>query len=216
MIKEEQKNIGTTLTDALRTKGLTVEKLAQLTGISDRFIESLLEERYEKLPPAPYLRGYILKISEVLNIDGKEIWKEYKKFQELMKRSGSKDTLPQNRFENAKVNKKIVLATIIVLLLAYFLIEIPAIVGKPQIYLDNFEDNLVVSEAVFTIVGKIKPTDILTINNERVYVGENGEFSKKVNLNPGLNAFVFEVKRPLGKKNVVVKQIYYESPKTTN
>lgn len=198
------------LLDALRLKNISTEKLALATGISERFIELLLEERYEKLPPAPYLRGYLLKISDVLNIDGERLWDEYLKSHEAMRRSGPKDILPSNRFEIAKLNKKIIFGILIFAPLAYFAVQAPNMVGRPQLYLANLEDNMIASEAIFTVSGKIKPTDSLTINGQEVFPQENGEFTKIVNLNSGFNTIVFKVKRFLGKENVIIKNVYYE------
>jgi hypothetical protein len=213
-MESESKKLSEIILEAIRAKNLTIEKLAQMTGISDRFLGLMVEEKFDELPPAPYLRGYLLKISDVLNIDGQQLWREYLKYRESMKRSGSKDILPSNRFENPKLNKKIIFAVIVLLPLTYFAVQIPKLIGRPQLYLANFEDNMTVAESAFTIRGRIKPTDTLTINQEEVYLGENGEFAKTVNLSPGFNTFVFKVKRFLGKENIVTKQIYYEPAKT--
>jgi len=75
--QERPRTFSAIIIDALRARGLTVEKLATTTGISERFISGLLDESFEALPPAPYTRGYILKIAEVLGLEGAVLWKEY-------------------------------------------------------------------------------------------------------------------------------------------
>ncbi|TSA45348.1 helix-turn-helix domain-containing protein, partial [bacterium] len=41
--------------EALKLKGLTLDKLSQLTGVSERSLALLIEEKFDKLPPAPYV-----------------------------------------------------------------------------------------------------------------------------------------------------------------
>ena len=87
---EENKSLSNLILDSLRLKGMSVEKLAQLTGISEMFLEQLLEEKFEKLPSYPYVRGYLIKIGNVLNLDGEKLCQEYIKHNQTIKSSGKK------------------------------------------------------------------------------------------------------------------------------
>ena len=94
-LQTNQQPLGTLIVDAMRMKSISVEKLAGVTGVSDRILNGLIEERYENLPPAPYVRGYLLKIAAVLNLDGEALWADYVKHNDSVRRSGKKDQLPQ-------------------------------------------------------------------------------------------------------------------------
>ncbi|MEK7629920.1 MAG: helix-turn-helix domain-containing protein [Patescibacteria group bacterium] len=212
----DQKSFSSHLLDALRLKGLSTEKLGALTGISDRFIELLLEEKFEKLPAAPYIHGYIVKIAEALNLKGEDLWHEFLKDNDAVRRSGSKDKLPPNRFANSKFGKKnfLVIASAIVVIFIAF--QIPKIFGNPSVDFINLADNLTVQSANFTVIGKVQPNDQLTLNGESVYPDSNGNFQKNIHLDSGLNVLTFKVKKFLGKESTVVKQIFYEAPKLEN
>jgi len=218
-MEPESKKLSEIILEAMRVKNMNIEKLAQLTGVSDRFLENLLEENFSKLPAAPYLRGYLLKISETLNLDGQELWKTYFKNNKNIHRSGSKDMLPANRFLVKGLSKKIIITSLIILFILFFIIYIalrlPAFLAKPSLDLINVPDGLTVDNPNFTILGKIAPGDQLTINNELVYPTNNGQFEKKVNLQPGFNTFEFRVKRFLGGENIITKLISYRIPQNT-
>ena len=206
-------NLPTILIDALRAKNLNVEKLSELTGISERFINLLIEEKFNLLPSAPYVRGYLMKISETLNLDGEKIWQEFLKDNEAVRRSGQRDELPRNRFAIKGLNKKTLLIIIVgaVIIIIYLLLRIPELLSGSQLTLLNINENTVVHEPNFSILGKMNPEDELTINGEVIYPQKDGSFEKTITLEPNVNTVTFKVKRFLGKEYVITKQIIYQT-----
>ena len=102
---EYHKDLKTLLNEALDLKNVNHEKLAELTGVPERFLWAIQNVEVEKLPPAPYIRGYIQKISEALHLNHDELWELYKKELEH-KTSGVYDTLPVNRFAIRHLTRK--------------------------------------------------------------------------------------------------------------
>ena len=200
------------LAEILKDKNITLAKLSELTGISGRFLESLIEEKYEKLPPSPYVRSYFFKIANVLDIDGQKLWHEYQKNTQL-KKSGLNDKLPLNRYRPKHLNKTVVfLFIIIIILTGYFVFRYNFFLGKPTLSLMGqliSSANPVVSEPVIKIEGQIKLGDQLTINKENVYVDEAGYFQKDFSLQTGLNIVQFQIKRFLGRETTITKQVLY-------
>jgi hypothetical protein len=199
------------LTEVLKDKNISLAKLSELTGISERFLGALVEEKYEKLPPAPYTRNYILKVAEILSLDGQKLWQEYQKKTQL-KKSGLNDRLPLNRFSQKPLNKKIVFALIIVILAGYLVFRYNFFLGNPNLSLLGQlagAGNLTVAEPDIKIEGQIKPGDQLTINRENIFVDENGYFQKNTSLQPGLNIIQFQIKRFLGRETTITKQVLY-------
>ena len=60
-------------------RGMTVEKLADLSDIPERYLKALEGGDFKNLPPSPYARGYLMKIALILNVDGELLWQIYKK-----------------------------------------------------------------------------------------------------------------------------------------
>ncbi len=208
------KNLSSVILDSLRVKGLSIERLSQLSGVSERFLNLLIEGKYEKLPSRPYAHGYLVKISEVLNIDGEKLWQEFLKNEESIKRSGKNDQLPQNRFAVSKFNKKtIIVFAVILLMIVYALVKVPSFLSKPQLILQNLKENeIIVQNPSYAIRGKINPSDKLTLNNEQIYPNKEGGFEKSIELQPGFNTLTFKIKRFLGNEYVTTKQIFYQAP----
>ncbi len=200
--------------DGLHLKGISIERLAQITGISERFLGSLVEEKYQELPPAPYVRSYLIKIAQALGLDGNELWQEYLAESELIRRAGEHDTLPQNRFTVTRFNWKLVAAVLAgVIVLIYVLLHIPSLVDAYKFSV-NIPDSAVVSQADFTIQGTVNENDQLTLDGEILYSDSNGKFEKLVTLKEGWNTFEFKVKRLLGAEKTFTKQIFYQGSTT--
>lgn len=213
-ITPQERTLAGLIQDGLRLKGLSLDRLSQVTGISGRFLELLMNERYEKLPPAPYVRGYLVRIAEVLGLDGEELWREYLGGSALIRRSGSADTLPPNRFSIPKFNWKVVAWVLVgVIILGYIIFRIPALFDSYEFSV-NIADNAVVREADFTIRGTVNENDQLTLNGEVLYPDAKGVFEKQVTLKEGWNTFEFAVKRFLGNEHTFTKQIFLEATGT--
>ena len=214
-MESEIQSLSNIILEALRSRDFTVEKLGQLTGISENHLEAILEERFDKLPAQPYIGGYIIKIADVLDLNGKELWDQYLKDLQVIRRSGSEDQLPQNRFTSRiRFNKRSFLAIIIiVILIGYGLIRTTYTLRKPGFDLINLHENfLTVQEPTFKIIGTIQSNVKLTMNGETIYADANGNFEETIQLNLGVNILEFKSKRFLGQEQTIIKQLVYQEP----
>ena len=208
---EERTTVKELLEESMREKKVSIARLAELTDIPERYIVLFLDDEQKGLPPAPYVRGYLIKIAGALGLEGQQLWQAYKKQQEL-KTSGMGDRLPANRFAFKRVNRKKIGAIIaIVVLLIVATIIVKKNIGGAAIDIQNpIEDSVVVYESAIDLPGKINPGEYLTINNEDIAIDRNGYFEKNISLEPGINSVEFKVKRLLGKESITVKQIIYQ------
>lgn len=195
----------------MQIKGLSPERMRQLTGITERYILAFTEGSKEKLPAAPYVRGYLMRIAGILDLNGQELWEAYKN-ELLINSSGPLDRLPENRFALKKLSKKwLAGATVAVLLIVYLAINANRFLGRPEITITSpAPETLVTTASALNLVGQINPTDKLMISGEEVQIDDNGRFEKNYELEPGLNRIEFLVKRFLGKEAKVIKQVIYQ------
>lgn len=210
--ENDNKNLTNLILEALKLKGLTLDKLSQLTGVSERSLALLIEEKFDKLPPAPYVHGYLVKIAEVLNLDGQKLWQEYLKNNSDIRRSGQADILPPNRFAVQRMNKKVIVVSIIIaIVLIYGAFRLPGLFGQPELKISDLSDNTtVVQDSNFTVRGIMNPADELLVNGEAVYPDKDGNFQKNILLQSGFNNIIFQTKKLLGKTHTVTKQIFYQ------
>lgn len=207
---DQPKLIKEQLSEALEQKGLNREKLASLTGIPDRFLDAFLEGGAE-LPAAPYVRGYLKKIANALDLDAEELWRMHER-EFPTRRAGETDMLPGNRFAIQSANKAVIaIVAVAVLALAYAGMNSDRFLGTPSLTVKNPEtETSTVTSASVTVDGVLgNPNDALTINGEAVYVDENGIFKKTFPLDEGLNNFDIVAKRFLGKTINVTRKVVY-------
>ena len=211
MTDNSNKNYAALIAEAMESRSLSSQKLAGFTSVPERFISAILNMKTESLPPAPYVRGYFVKIGEVLGLNSDELWQNYQKESSVIKRSGPLDELPTNRYALTPINKKLIIGSAALLIaIGYLVIRADDLIGKPNLYLASpLRDNLIVTESAFTARGKIKPGDKLTINDKGIYVKEDGSFEENILLKPGLNTIEFKVARFLGREITATKQIFY-------
>lgn len=215
MINNQFKTLGELIAEALELRNLNAEKLSELTDIPSHYLIALKNDDLEKLPSAPYVRGYLIKIADILRIEANPLLLAYKQEISLrpLKTSGSLDKLPFNRFAfNYSRKKTIIVAGIILILIAvYWFWQAPGFFGTPEIEIINpLTDNFVVGNSTIKLSGKASAKDKLIINNEEILIEENGGFEKDFSLQPGINTFEFKVKRFLGKEIKVIRQVIYQ------
>lgn len=210
-IKTMDKSFQEFFNDILAVRGLTIEKLAELAGVPNRYLAAMSSGDFQKLPALPYTRGYLMKIAEVLGIDGDELWQTYK--DEIALKINAPDKLPSNRFAIRRFGKmKIIIGIILVSAIIYLIWQSDNLLGIPKIEITYpMADDLVLSIPLIKLAGKISnPKDKLTVNGEQIFINSDGSFEKEIFLRPGVNDIEFRIKRFLGKETKVVKKVVFQ------
>jgi hypothetical protein len=198
--------------DRIKTKGISLKKLSDLTGIAPTHIESLLRGDFDSLPSAPYLHGYLLRLGAMLDFDGEEWWIRLKQ-EGVIKNSGELDMLPKNRFIKKSPPKYLWAIAVAVVVLIYFAFQAPRIFGKPSLVVTFPIGNpYATASSTLTITGTISDADSLTLNGDQVTINSDGTWQKGVLLQNGLNTFQVAAKKFLGGETDVVEQVLYSQP----
>ena len=197
------------LNDKVRERGLTLRRLSEISGISVKHLEDLASGDASNLPEAPYLRGYLRRLAQILDFDA-ELWLQRFRDAEL-NRSGPSDELPRNRFAPRPITKYLWLALVLGVVLLYLGFRFQKILGKPTLTLSYPPDAVVrVMVNAVTISGKIEGGGELFVNSEAVPVASDGTWGKTLTLEPGLNTVEIRAKKFLGKETKIIRQIVYE------
>lgn len=212
----ENENFSAFLNEKMRQSGIDIKKLSQISGISLKNLEGLAEGDVSKLPPLPYIRGYLIKLGQILNFDPEEYWQMFKNH-ELIKSSGPKDLLPRNRFTRKGIGKRLALISAGIVLIVYFSFRIQEIIGIPTISLTYPDKDIInTSQSSITLTGLVKNANQLFINGEVVSIEKNGFFEKEAMLTPGLNTIQIKAKKFLGRETTLIRQVIFEPPLTSN
>jgi hypothetical protein len=214
-------DFGSFLVERAKSKGLSPKRLAEVSGIPPNHLKSLSEERFEELPSAPYVRGYLTTLGELLEFDPAPWW-QYLKATNRIVSSGSLDELPRNRFAVQSMKTKFWVACGIIALVLYIGLRFTKIFGQPTIFIDEPTENIVsTANPILVVRGRVEDANELRVNAEPVIPAEDGSWTKTVPLAPGINTISVSAKKFLGRESAVIRQIVYEpapppNPTSTN
>ena len=211
----ENANFHDLLKEHVELKGFTAKKLAELTSIPERYITALLDGQDRVLPAAPYVRGYIAKLSSVVDLDKDAMCRLYQSAARVQ-RSGQLDRLPSNRFVIKTIDKRWLIGGLVGLFLVFYLgTNVYQMFNAPDLkIIFPSAESLIWESPTITLRGILDSVNILTINGVEVYVGRDGKFEKEYTLQPGLNTIEFIAKKFLGKETKVVRQIILNNNQT--
>lgn len=196
------------LNEGLDQQSWSIKKLTEVTSIQERYIHLLLSGELHKLPPSPYVRGYLTKICQALDLDMQDIWQTYKGEIEVAT-SGPRDRLPINRFAiKSKTKKFLIFGILGLLVIAYLGWNSRQLIGSSTLEVISPKNETTTTDmAMVTIEGSTEYSNKLTINNEQIYLEKNGHFKKDYDLQEGLNTFEILAKKFLGRENKIIKKI---------
>ncbi len=203
--------------EKIKERGVTLKKLAEMTGIAPAHIESLLRGDYESMPSAPYFHGYLEHLGMVLDFDGEEWWAKLKK-EGVIKNSGELDTLPRNRFIKQSPPKYLWWIGAAVIVLIYLAFQAPRIFGKPTLMVISPDANpYVTTSSTFTLAGTVTGADSLYLvgangEQEQIIIAADGSWQKGVLLGIGPNPFQISAKKFLGGETSITEQVFYQPP----
>jgi len=66
------------------TRNISLEEISKFTKIRERHLKAIEEDRYELLPPALYVKGYLNAYARYLALDPKNILLQYQNYLESL------------------------------------------------------------------------------------------------------------------------------------
>lgn len=197
--------------EKVRERGIDLKKLSETSGIALKHLNAIASGDFKKLPSAPYFRGYLMRLGEVLDFDP-EMWWQRLNTGGFVKSSGSEDRMPKNRFVT-KINSRVLWISLgILVVIIYLAIQLPRILGKPEVTVTFPPGNPAsVSSQEITLAGTVQNATELRINGDLVAIGENGLWEKNVSLSSSSAPTPFEIvaKKFLGRETTIIQQIIY-------
>jgi cytoskeletal protein RodZ len=200
----------TFLNDKLRARGMSLKKLADLTGVPQTQLEHMCRGRYELLPAAPYLRGYLRTLGKILDFDH-EVWMDWLAHIRVLKTSGGADELPRNRFAPRKAAQYWWVIALAVAAVLYVGFRYTKIIGRPSLAVLTPSENMVkIDYSPLVVAGTAPGSDEVRVNAELATLGTEGAWEKEIALTPGLNTIEVTAKKILGGETKVTRQVIYE------
>ena len=198
------------LKEARLQKKLTLEEAAVSTKIKPQFLEAIERGAYNELPSPAYARGFVRNYAEFLGLPKAQIALLFKRdFDEKKITKVLPDSMVKKKdFPMRRINmRRIILGSgVLLFLVGFLLFQTRSVFFGPPISLSTPKEGSEVTQEVL-VKGKTDSNAIITVNNEPVVVGSNGEFDKKIILFPGETRIVVKAKNRLGKESTLERSV---------
>ena len=205
------KTVGKLLLDARIKKKYSRARLEKETKIKGEFIEAIENEKWNKLPDFPVVAGFINSISQTLGVNKKTA-------RALLRRDYPPRTLPVNPKPDVvdkfswNPRKTFVTGAILVsiAILGYLGFQYSQFVRPPDLNLEKPLEGEQIDGFGVEVVGKTDPDTSVTVNNQPIFVEEDGSFSIEIEVSSNTTEILVIATSRSGKETVVRRNINQE------
>ncbi len=201
--------LGEYLSEVRNHLNLTLEEVAQKTGVYEKFIFYLESGKYQSLPPDVYVLGFLKKLAKVYSISEDSLLEQYKKERGIVEHVSREKIAPtggwKQMFKQITITPKLMTITgsvaVGVLAFFYIVVQVFAINKTPALEIIEPKPDAVVQGTTVTVIGKTEPGISISINGQNVFVQQDGAFQTTIGVAPGQKELKVEAQNKFGKKN---------------
>lgn len=214
MMVQQTKTVGELLKQERENHGISRTDLAQTIRVREQFLIALEENRFQDLPAAVFVKGYVKAYARVLGFDADPMLALLRRdFQESAKgKLVAQEFLKPTFRKNPNVSP-IRLATtgaigIFLVLFLYIGIRWYGFISPPSIQLyEPVEDSIVSSQV--SVRGLTELETVVTINAQVIPIAADGSFEAQITLpNEGISTITVEAKDKQGKTSTIQRTVF--------
>ena len=196
--KFEEANLSNYLRGGRQNLGLSLEEMSEKISVSLRHLRALEENDLSKLPPEIYVKGFICRYCDLVDLDSSKALYLFDKNKLIPKKDNpSRSLIAHARLIRIFSHRNLVIFTAILFLAAsiFYLIKvIYPMYSRPSFILSSpnvcpFET----STEKIELKGIIQPESKIWINDEEVIVDKEGNFYCSLFLKEGENTVRFKI-----------------------
>ncbi|MEI8096574.1 MAG: helix-turn-helix domain-containing protein [Candidatus Moraniibacteriota bacterium] len=175
---------------------MSLVEISKVTKIQVKYLEFLENGEYNKLPADVYVRGFLRSYARYLNIDEQAFIKLYERERHIQANL-SKETVKKTfNVKNLSISSLVITPRSLVIVAICFLVggaffyifrEFQSFAGVPRLVILSPMNGSTVEANEVVVQGKTDKGARVSINNQSVFVGSDGDFSDKIILQGGLN-----------------------------
>lgn len=208
------RTVGQALKEAREAKFYTVDEVEKATKIRKELLLALESDDYAKLPPPTFVQGFIKNYAKFLGLDSSQLLAVF--------RRGFSDKKHQPRVLDAFINPvgkprfKLtparvlggVVALVVITFFVYLWFQYRQFVGAPELTLTSPVDQLTTDIPTVVVEGKTEADNKITVNNQEVKVGLDGNFKEEINLSGAVNKLDISAVSRFGQKTQIERTVY--------
>lgn len=200
------------------SKKLSLTEVEKVTKIRQKYIEALEENKFDKLPPPTFTKGFIKNYSDFLSLDAKQLLLLYrrefdeKKETDLLPKGVSKPlNIPVIRITSNSILTFLILG-FIGLFFVYLFSQYLTIALAPSLNVYEPKDKSIVKSESIAISGKTDSDVKILINDQSISVNQDGSFSQKLKLQNGPNTLVIVAVNKRNRATKITRSITVQAP----
>lgn len=191
---------------------VSVSKISHKTGITTEHIRALENCNYDELPQGSARKTIVKQYAQCIGINPKTLEKH---FDELKCEHKQPPTKAKYMSRGLPATIRALAATCAVIaLVGYLGLEVHAMIGPPDLTIENPVTNLETHISSIDITGTTAPESHVTINGLKTNLDTTGHFSETLHLKEGLNEIIIISEAKRGGIASTSRTVLY-SPDTT-
>ena len=192
--------LGEKLRKIREKSGISLAEIATHTKVKQEYLEKIESGDYDNLPFDVYVKGFLRSYAKYLDLDPKKVIDQFNREVGVRENVKKYQEKTGKRWENQLPNLVITpkMASVFFSLLigligfGYFYLEVDSFSREPKLIIESPISNSAVDASSIEVVGKTDFENKITINNEPVFVNQEGQFKEKVGLQKGDNEIIIE------------------------
>lgn len=204
--------LGEKLRRLRREARLSLQEVARESGIHQRYLEALEAGAYGRLPGEVYVRNILKKYARLLHLNEKRVFSLYEQERNIVRAVGPSVLPPQTKKEARAVNlprffKHMGVAVCALGLVGYLGYTVTASRSAPLLTVTSPAADAIVHELSLSVEGTTEPESRVRINGQDIFLGQDGHFSERVDLQPGLNVISVVAAKERSREQIVERRI---------
>jgi hypothetical protein len=211
------RTVGEILKKAREEKLLSFDEIEKQLRIRKKFLSALENNDWNNLPSLPYIKGFIRNYSKFLDLNPDEMVAIFRRQYTHREKTGLLPkgvTTPLNETPFRITPQLTVISLTIIFITIFFgylFLQYQSITGAPMLIVTKpLEGEIIYTENV-DITGKTDADAVISINNQKVALMENGQFKFTSSMTPGINTIIIESTGNNGKKKTVTRIIQVQT-----
>lgn len=209
------RTVGQILKEEREKKFYSLEEVEKATKIRKELLEALEKGAYQLLPPQTFVQGFIKNYGKFLKLDTEKLLA-------LFRREFSEGKNPPRILESFSnpVNKKgfkitpakflgMVVLVLCFIFFAYLWFEYRFLVGAPFLEVTYPQDQQNVTSDSVTVLGRTEVESEVFINNQKIQVDADGNFSQDIKLSDSTNIIVVTSTSRSGKTSKIERVVFF-------
>ncbi len=195
-------NLGEILKEARLESNISLNRVAKDLNIAFKYLEALEENDFSALPSHAYAKRFLEAYCRYLHLDCADCWRLAKNL--LAAESEKKRGVNRRYFFSwPKLIKRISVWLAIIAVAVFLALKIEAIFVPPDLQIIQPKDGLITASRQIEIIGLTEKESTVAINNQAVFIDNDGNFKTIADLQTGLNLIKIIAKKRYSHARVI-------------